>query len=76
MRAVVLDILIRLANLLIVLLGIATIIFSLPYLAPGGPERALIGWFLDVHVREFGYTDEQIEELYQKGVVKAGKGCH
>jgi len=43
-RAVVLDILIRLANLLIVLLGIATIIFSLPYLAPGGPERALIGW--------------------------------
>jgi len=25
---------------------------------------------------EMGYTDEKIEELYQKGVLKAGKGCH
>jgi ABC-type dipeptide/oligopeptide/nickel transport system permease component len=33
-----------LAGLLLTLLGISTIVFAIPYLAPGGPERALIGW--------------------------------
>jgi peptide/nickel transport system permease protein len=28
----------------VVLSGVLTIIFIIPYLAPGGPERALIGW--------------------------------
>jgi L-carnitine CoA-transferase len=27
-------------------------------------------------LKEFGYTPEQIEEFYQKGVVKAAKGVH
>jgi L-carnitine CoA-transferase len=27
-------------------------------------------------LREFGYTDAQIDDLYAKGVLKAGKGCH
>ncbi len=36
----------------------------------------LYGQDNDDVLREFGYNDEQIEELYQKGVVKAGKGCH
>ena len=25
---------------------------------------------------EFGYTQEEIDELYEKRVVRAGKGCH
>jgi len=25
---------------------------------------------------EFGYTNEQIDELYAKGILKAGEGCH
>jgi ABC-type dipeptide/oligopeptide/nickel transport system permease component/ABC-type dipeptide/oligopeptide/nickel transport system permease subunit len=43
-RALAVDLLKRLLGLLLVLLGVLTIIFSIPYLAPGGPERALIGW--------------------------------
>jgi crotonobetainyl-CoA:carnitine CoA-transferase CaiB-like acyl-CoA transferase len=27
-------------------------------------------------LKEFGYSEEEIEALYQKGVVKAGPGCH
>jgi crotonobetainyl-CoA:carnitine CoA-transferase CaiB-like acyl-CoA transferase len=27
-------------------------------------------------LKEFGYTQERIDELYEKGVLKAGKGCH
>jgi ABC-type dipeptide/oligopeptide/nickel transport system permease component/ABC-type antimicrobial peptide transport system permease subunit len=34
----------QVSGLVLVILGIVTIIFSIPYLAPGGPERALIGW--------------------------------
>ena len=44
MRAVAFEVLQRFASLLLVLSGVLTIIFSIPYLAPGGPERALIGW--------------------------------
>lgn len=44
MRAVGLGVLKRGAGLLFTLLGIATLIFGVPYLAPGGAERALIGW--------------------------------
>ncbi len=44
MRALAVDLLKRLLGLLLVLLGVLTIIFSIPYIAPGGPERALIGW--------------------------------
>lgn len=44
MRAIAFDLLKRLLVLLLVLLGVLTIIFSIPYIAPGGPERALIGW--------------------------------
>jgi len=36
----------------------------------------LYGQDNDDILREFGYTNENIEELYQKGVLKAGKGCH
>ncbi len=37
----------------------------------------LYGQDNDDLLREFfGYDDEQIEELYQKEVLKAGKGCH
>jgi ABC-type dipeptide/oligopeptide/nickel transport system permease component/ABC-type dipeptide/oligopeptide/nickel transport system permease subunit len=43
-RAIAFDLLKRLLGFLLVLLGVLTIIFSIPYLAPGGPERALIGW--------------------------------
>ena len=34
----------RLCGLLLVLLGVVTMIFAIPYITPGGPERALIGW--------------------------------
>jgi ABC-type dipeptide/oligopeptide/nickel transport system permease component/ABC-type antimicrobial peptide transport system permease subunit len=43
-RAVAIEVLQRFASLILVLGGIITLIFSIPYLAPGGPERALIGW--------------------------------
>jgi ABC-type dipeptide/oligopeptide/nickel transport system permease component/ABC-type dipeptide/oligopeptide/nickel transport system permease subunit len=43
-RALALDLLKRVLNLLLALLAVLTIIFSIPYIAPGGPERALIGW--------------------------------
>jgi peptide/nickel transport system permease protein len=43
-RAIAGGLLKRCASLLLVLGGIVTIIFSIPYLAPGGPDRALIGW--------------------------------
>ena len=36
----------------------------------------LYGQDNDDVLSEFGYTDEQIEELYTKGVLRAGKGCH
>ena len=36
----------------------------------------LYGQDNDDVLREFGYDDEQIEALYQKGVLKAGPGCH
>ena len=27
-------------------------------------------------LKEFGYTQEEVDDLYEKGVLKAGKGCH
>mgnify|MGYP000094315002 CR=1 FL=1 len=27
-------------------------------------------------LRELGYTDEEIDQFYEKGVLKAGEGCH
>ena len=44
MRALAFDLLKRVLSLLLVLLAVLTIVFSIPYIAPGGPERALIGW--------------------------------
>ena len=44
MRAIAFDVLKRLLGLVLVLFGVLTIIFIIPHLAPGGPERALIGW--------------------------------
>jgi ABC-type dipeptide/oligopeptide/nickel transport system permease component/ABC-type dipeptide/oligopeptide/nickel transport system permease subunit len=43
-RAIAFDLLKRLLGLSLVLCGVLTIIFIVPHLAPGGPERALIGW--------------------------------
>jgi peptide/nickel transport system permease protein len=43
-RALAFDLLKRVFSTLLVLLAVLTIIFSIPYIAPGGPERALIGW--------------------------------
>ena len=34
----------QLLGLVLVLVGVLSIIFIIPHLAPGGPERALIGW--------------------------------
>lgn len=44
MRALASDLLKRFLVLLMVLLGVLVTIFAIPYVAPGGPERALIGW--------------------------------
>ena len=44
MRALAFDLLKRALSLLLILLAVLTIIFTIPYVAPGGPERALIGW--------------------------------
>ncbi|MBI3327758.1 MAG: hypothetical protein HYZ81_13790, partial [Nitrospinae bacterium] len=44
MRAIALDVLKRLSTLFLILVGILTLIFAIPRFAPGGPERALIGW--------------------------------
>ncbi|MBI3329833.1 MAG: hypothetical protein HYZ81_24390 [Nitrospinae bacterium] len=44
MRALGYDLLKRMISLLLGLAGVATIIFAIPYFAPGGPERALVGW--------------------------------
>jgi ABC-type dipeptide/oligopeptide/nickel transport system permease component/ABC-type dipeptide/oligopeptide/nickel transport system permease subunit len=43
-RALAVDVVKRLLGLMFVLSGVLTIIFLIPHLAPGGPERALIGW--------------------------------
>jgi len=43
-RAIAFDVVKRLLGLMLVLFGVLTIIFIIPHLAPGGPERALIGW--------------------------------
>jgi peptide/nickel transport system permease protein len=43
-RAIAFDFSKRLLGLILVLFGVLTVIFIIPYLAPGGPERALIGW--------------------------------
>jgi peptide/nickel transport system permease protein len=43
-RAIAFDLSKRLLGLILVLFGVLTIIFIIPHLAPGGPERALIGW--------------------------------
>jgi peptide/nickel transport system permease protein len=43
-RALAFDLIKRLLGLILVLFGVLTIIFIIPHLAPGGPERALIGW--------------------------------
>jgi ABC-type dipeptide/oligopeptide/nickel transport system permease component/ABC-type dipeptide/oligopeptide/nickel transport system permease subunit len=43
-RAIAFDVAKRLLGLMLVLFGVLTIIFIIPHLAPGGPERALIGW--------------------------------
>ncbi len=44
MRAIAFSLLRPLLRLLLVLAGVLTLIFSIPYFVPGGPERALIGW--------------------------------
>ena len=44
MRAIALDVLKRLSTLFLILVGVLTLIFAIPRVAPGGPERALIGW--------------------------------
>ncbi len=44
MRAIALNLIKQLFGLIFVLFGVLTIIFIIPHLAPGGPERALIGW--------------------------------
>jgi peptide/nickel transport system permease protein len=43
-RALAFDAVKRLLGLMFVLFGVLTMIFLIPHLAPGGPERALIGW--------------------------------
>jgi peptide/nickel transport system permease protein len=43
-RAIGFDLSKRLFGLTLVLVGVLTVIFFIPHLAPGGPERALIGW--------------------------------
>jgi ABC-type dipeptide/oligopeptide/nickel transport system permease component/ABC-type dipeptide/oligopeptide/nickel transport system permease subunit len=43
-RAIAFDLMKRLLGLVLVLFGVLTIVFVIPHLAPGGPERALIGW--------------------------------
>jgi peptide/nickel transport system permease protein len=43
-RAIAFDLTKRLLGLIVVLFGVLTVIFIIPHLAPGGPERALIGW--------------------------------
>src|SRR5262245_63217385 len=43
-RAIALSIIKPVLGLMVVLFGVLTIIFIIPHLAPGGPERALIGW--------------------------------
>jgi ABC-type dipeptide/oligopeptide/nickel transport system permease component/ABC-type dipeptide/oligopeptide/nickel transport system permease subunit len=43
-RAIALYFIKHLFSLVLVLFGVLTIIFIIPHLAPGGPERALIGW--------------------------------
>jgi ABC-type dipeptide/oligopeptide/nickel transport system permease component/ABC-type dipeptide/oligopeptide/nickel transport system permease subunit len=43
-RAIAFDVLKRLLGLILVLCGVLTIIFIIPHVAPGGPERALVGW--------------------------------
>jgi peptide/nickel transport system permease protein len=55
-RALVVELLKRLAGLGLVLIGVFTIVFSIPHVAPGGPERALIGW---------PYTAERTSSLRQ-----------
>jgi peptide/nickel transport system permease protein len=47
----------HLFGLLVVLFGVLTVIFIIPHLAPGGPERALIGW---------PYTAERAAALRQQ----------
>jgi peptide/nickel transport system permease protein len=44
LRALAFDTVKRVLGLLFALFGVLTIIFFIPHLAPGGPERALIGW--------------------------------
>ena len=44
MRAIAFNLIRHLLGLIVVLFGVLTIIFIIPHLAPGGPERALIGW--------------------------------
>src|SRR2546422_844640 len=43
-RAIACHLITHLFRLILVLFGVFTIIFIIPHLAPGGPERALIGW--------------------------------
>jgi peptide/nickel transport system permease protein len=59
----------RLLMLLMVLLGVLTIIFAIPYVAPGGPERALIGWPYTAEraasLREHYGFDRPLHEQYR-----------
>jgi len=43
-RAIAFYVIKPMLGLILVLFGVLTIIFIIPHLAPGGPERALIGW--------------------------------
>jgi ABC-type dipeptide/oligopeptide/nickel transport system permease component/ABC-type dipeptide/oligopeptide/nickel transport system permease subunit len=59
----------RFLALLIVLLGVLTIIFAIPHWAPGGPERALIGWPYTAEraasLREHYGFDRSLDEQYK-----------
>jgi peptide/nickel transport system permease protein len=63
------DFLKRFLALIIVLLGVLTIIFALPHWAPGGPERALIGWPYTAEraasLREHYGFDHSLDEQYR-----------
>jgi peptide/nickel transport system permease protein len=68
-RAIVFGLVKRLLGLILVLFGVLTIIFVIPHLAPGGPERALIGWPYTAErasaLREHYGFDQPLPEQYR-----------
>src|SRR5262245_38962579 len=69
-RAIVFDLSKRLLGLILVLVGVLTVIFFIPHLAPGGPERALIGWPYTAErasaLREHYGFDQPFYEQYRR----------